>query len=114
MSQVSIAQTGTTTQISVLNESTVLTDIEVQPAVAALQQQVSGDFRPIWGLDAQLTFIPQGSQPPANAWQLVILDDSDQADALGYHDLTADWLPIGKLFADSDLKSGTSWTVTAS
>jgi hypothetical protein len=103
-----------TTQISVINESTVLTDAEVQPAVAALQQQVSGDFRPIWGLDAQLTFIPQGSQAPANTWQLVVLDDSDQADALGYHDLTADGLPIGKVFADSDLKAGTSWTVTAS
>jgi len=114
MSQVSIAQTGTTTPISVINASTVLTDAEVQPAVAALQQQVSGDFRPIWGLDAQLTFIPQGSQPPANTWQLVILDDSDQADALGYHDLTEDGLPMGKIFADSDMKAGTSWTVTAS
>jgi len=44
----------------------------------------------------------------------VILDDSDQAGALGYHDLTSDGLPIGKVFAASDLKAGTSWTVTAS
>jgi hypothetical protein len=80
----------------------------VQPAGTARQQQVAGDFRPIWGLDAQLTFIPQGSQPPANTWQLVILDDSDQADALGYHDLTEDGLPMGKIFADSDMKARTS------
>lgn len=113
MPKVSTAQT-TTTQISVINESTVLTDADVQPAVAALQKQVSGDFQPVWGLDAVLTFIPQGSQPPANTWQLAILDDSDQADALGYHDVTEDGLPIGKVFADSDLKAGTSWTVTAS
>jgi hypothetical protein len=44
----------------------------------------------------------------------VILDDSDQAGALGYHDLTPDGLPIGKIFAASDLKAGTSWSVTAS
>ena len=41
-----------TTQISVINESTVLTDADVIPVVIALQQQVTNDFRPIWGLDA--------------------------------------------------------------
>ena len=40
-----------TTQISVINESTVLTDAEVTPVVIALQQQVTNDFRPVWGLD---------------------------------------------------------------
>jgi hypothetical protein len=33
---------------------------------------------------------------------------------LGYHDLTSEGLPIRKVFAASDLKAGTSWTVTAS
>jgi len=112
--QVPRAQTGTTTQISVINESTVLTDSDVTPVVSALQQQVSNDFRPIWGLDAQLTMVPQGTQPPSGTWWLVILDDSDQAGALGYHDLTPDGLPIGKVFAASDLKFGTSWSVTTS
>jgi hypothetical protein len=103
-----------TIQISVINESTVLTDADVTPVVAALQQQVTNDFRPIWGTDAELTMIPKGTQPPAGSWWLVILDDSDQAGALGYHDLTSDGLPLGKVFAASDLKAGTSWTVTAS
>jgi hypothetical protein len=103
-----------TTQISVINESTVLTDADVTPVVIALQQQVTNDFRPIWGIDAELKMISQGLQPPTGAWWLVILDDSDQAGALGYHDLTPDGLPIGKVFAASDLKAGTSWTVTAS
>jgi hypothetical protein len=103
-----------TTQISVINESTILTDSDVQPVIAALQQQVTNDFRPLWGTDAELKMIPQGSQPPNGTWWLVILDDSDQAGALGYHDLTPDGLPIGKVFAASDLKAGTSWTVTAS
>jgi hypothetical protein len=103
-----------TTQISVINESTVLTDADVTPVVVALQQQVTNDFRPIWGTDAELKMVPQDTPAPAGTWQLVILDDSDQAAALGYHDLTPDGLPLGKAFAASDLKAGTSWSVTAS
>jgi hypothetical protein len=103
-----------TIQISVINESTVLADSDVAPVVAALQKQVSNDFRPIWGVDAVLTIVPKTAQPPTGSWWLVLLDDSDQANALGYHDLTTEGLPIGKVFADSDLKAGTSWTVTAS
>jgi len=91
-----------------------LTYVDVTPVVPALQQQVTGDFRPVWGVDAELTLIPQGQQPPAGSWWLVILDNSDQAGALGYHDLTSEGLPMGKVFAASDLKAGTSWTVTAS
>jgi hypothetical protein len=113
MPQIAHAQLATT-QISVINESTVVTNAEVTPVVAALQQQVTNDFRPIWGIDAELTIIPQGTQPPTGTWWLVILDDSDQAGALGYHDLTPDGMPIGKVFAASDLKFGASWSVTAS
>jgi hypothetical protein len=103
-----------TIQISVINESTVITDADVIPVVAALQKQVSNDFRPVWGTDALLTIVAKGTQPTSGSWWLVLLDDSDQANALGYHDLTTDALPLGKVFATSDLKAGTSWTVTAS
>jgi len=113
MAQIPHAQLATT-QISVINESTVLTDAEVTPVVVALQQQVTNDFRPVWGVDAELKMIPQGVPATPGTWWLVILDDSDQAGALGYHDLTPDGLPIGKIFAASDLKAGTSWSVTAS
>ena len=101
-------------QISVINASTVLTDDEILPVVNALQQQVTNDFRPAWGLDAELTFVPNGATPPAGTWWLTMLDDSDQAGALGYHDLTTDGLPLGKVFAGTDLKYGTNWSVTAS
>lgn len=101
-------------QISVINASTVLSDAAVQAVVPALQQQVSQDFYPAWGVDAVLTFVPQGSNPAPNTWWLTILDDSDQAGALGYHDLTSEGMPLGKVFAGSDLKFGNNWTVTAS
>ena len=103
-----------TIQVSIINESTVLADADVTPAVAALQKQVTNDFRPVWGTDAELIIVPKGTQPALGSWWLVLLDDSDQANALGYHDLTTEGLPAGKVFAVSDLKAGTSWTVTAS
>src|ERR1700733_1517140 len=113
MPQTTHAQTPTI-QISIINESTVLADADVTPVVAALQKQVTNDFRPVWGTDAELTIVSKGTQPANGSWWLVLLDDSDQANALGYHDLTTEGLPIGKVFATSDLKAGTSWTVTAS
>jgi hypothetical protein len=113
MPQISQAQLATI-QIAVINESTLLKDADVIPVVAALQQQVSNDFRPVWGIDAELKMISKGTPPPDASWWLVVLDDSDQAGALGYHDLTPAALPMGKIFAASDLKAGTLWTVTAS
>ena len=56
----------------------------------------------------------QGQSPPAGFWQLAVLDDPDQADALGYHDLTNEGLPLGKIFVKADLQAGASWTVTLS
>src|SRR5208282_2716880 len=113
MPQTTHTQTPTI-QISVINESTVLADADVTAAVAALQKQVTNDFRPVWAADAELIITPKGTQPTTGSWWLVLLDDSDQANALGYHDLTTEGLPIGKVFAASDLKAGSSWTVTAS
>lgn len=101
-------------KIAVINASKVLSDNDVQAAVTALQTQVHKDFSPAWGVDADLTFVPQGSNPAPGAWWLVILDNSDQAGALGYHDLTDEGLPLGKVFAASDLQFGYNWTVTAS
>ena len=102
------------TDISVINSSTLIQDSEIKVAMEALQSQVTNDFAPVWGVDAQLTLVPQGENPKPNTWWLVILDTSDQAGALGYHDLTQEGLPLGKVFAQSDLDAGTSWTVTAS
>lgn len=101
-------------KIAVINSSTAITDREVRNAVPALQTQVSRDFATAWGTDADLVFVPKGTKPPAKYWWLVVLDNSDQAGALGYHDLTKAGLPLGKVFAKSDLQYGLQWTVTAS
>jgi len=100
--------------VAVVNASSVLTDKQITPVIQALQVQVSTHFAPVWGTDAQLIQVLQGQKVPAGAWQLVILDDSDTAGALGYHDLTSEGYPIGKVFAGTDMKYGNLWSVTAS
>jgi len=102
------------TQVAVINASTVLTDAQVNDIIPALQQQVHRDFAPVWGVDADLTFVRSGGQPPPNMWWLAILDDSDQAGALGYHETTDQGLPLGKVFARTAAQDGVNWTITAS
>ncbi|MFB7907691.1 hypothetical protein ACFC1T_14765 [Kitasatospora sp. NPDC056076] len=100
-------------KIEVTNESTVLTDHEVSAVVPALQTQVHRDFAPVWGIDADVSFVASNALSDT-AWWMVVLDNSDQAGALGYHDLTANFLPIGKVFAATDKQYGENWTVTIS
>ena len=84
--------------ISVLNLSTVVDDDVVSNATRDLQTQVKRDFAPFWAVDADLQFCPRSGAPPrAGSWWLVVLDDADQANAVGYHDLTAQGLPLGNL-----------------
>ncbi|MGH8093935.1 MAG: hypothetical protein ACREIF_10745 [Chthoniobacterales bacterium] len=104
----------TTIKIAFTNESTVLTDVQVKAAVPSLQKQVTGDFAPVWGVDAGLSFIAKGVPIPSNTWLIGVFDNSDQAGALGYHDLTDDGLPLAKVFAGTDIEYKSSWTVTAS
>lgn len=103
-------------QIEVINQSTVLTYThEVEQVVAALQKQVDEDFAPEWyGASATLILLAPQDKPNPAAWQLVLLDDADQADALGYHELTADGLPLGKVFVKTTMADELNWTITAS
>lgn len=101
-------------KISIINAGTAVSDDEVKKAIPALQTQIHSHFAPAWGIDADLSFVPRGKKPAAKSWCLVILDNSDQAGALGYHDLTKDGLPLGKVFVKSDIQYGLQWTVTAS
>jgi hypothetical protein len=86
-------------QIAVMNESTVMSDADVQKMIPAFDQQWNKDLKPVWGVDdATFTFIPKHKMPAAGSWWLVFLDNSDQAGALAYHDLTNEGLPISKVF----------------
>lgn len=100
--------------ISVINESTVLADGDVEQMVNAIQTQVTRDFAPHWHANAKLVFVPKGQAPQPGTWQMVVLDDTDQAGALGYHEETSDGQPLGKVFARTDLDYGLLVAVTLS
>lgn len=100
--------------VSVINASTAVSDDQCRALTTALQTQVTRDFAPAWGIGAALTFVPKGQPPPAGTWWLSILDNTDRARVLGHHELTPDGLPAGKSFAETDIRYGVEWTVTAS
>jgi hypothetical protein len=100
--------------VCVTNASTCLTDAQVEAVLPALQKQVSNDFKAYWDLDCTITFLANSQPPTLGWWQIVIVDNPDQAGALGYHELTSDGTPLGKVFAKLDLDQGCSWTLTLS
>jgi hypothetical protein len=100
--------------IAVINESTAIQDAEVQRMVPAFQKQWNNDLKPVWGVDdAAFTFVPKGQAPADGSWWVVFLDDSDQANALAYHDLTDEGLPISKVFVKTILGDHASVSVGA-
>jgi hypothetical protein len=101
-------------QLAVINESTAIVDADVQKMIPAFTQQWNKDLQPVWGVNtATFTFVPKGQAPAAGTWWVVFLDDSDQAGALAYHDLTNEGLPISKVFVKSILSDKSSVSVGA-
>jgi len=95
-----------------------ITDQQVKACADALQTQLTRDFAPVWGIQAKVRFFTrreaQASGIPKAMWWLAILGDSDEARALGYHDVTPYGRPLGKVFAKTDAAFGASWTASAS
>lgn len=101
--------------IAIINETSCVQDSDLETYAEALQIQVTRDFMPKWpGCDANLVFVPKGKSAPSGSWQLAILDNADCDGALGYHDLTEEGRPLGKVFAKLDLESGLSVSITIS
>jgi hypothetical protein len=102
------------THIAVINESTAVADTAVQKMLPAFQTQWNQDLNTVWGVgQADFTFVPKGTTPAAGTWWVVFLDNSDQANALAYHDLTNEGLPISKVFVKSIQAENSSLSVGA-
>lgn len=85
--------------IAVINESTAISDEEVEAMIPAFERQYNRDLQPVWSVDpATFAFRRSGTKPHDGAWWVVFLDNSDQADDLAYHDLTSEGLPLSKVF----------------
>jgi hypothetical protein len=101
-------------KVSIVNRSKTVSNKDIEPVVAALQRQVNEHLSPVWGISADLSIISEGSEIPTDSWELLILDDSDQVAAIGYHVVGPSGLPIGKVFAATAKSNGTSWSKVAS
>lgn len=90
-----------------------LTDAMVEQYVKAQQIQLDRDFKRAWGSTAKCLFTG-GEPPPDQVWLCLLEDHSPDPDALGFHDLTSDGMPIMHVYVKDDMDSGLSWSVTAS
>ncbi len=84
----------------------------IQAWVPAAQLAITRDFAPHWS-GAKLVYVPPGGMIAPDWWQLVIFDHSDQADALGYHDISPSGQPIAKVFAKDCIDNKENWNATA-
>jgi hypothetical protein len=98
--------------VALVNHSRLVTDDQLDALAAALTTQAG--HLGLAGYDVVAECRRYNATPPKTAWQLVILDDADMADALGYHETTPAGQPLGKVFARTVADAGLSWTVTAS
>lgn len=101
-------------QIAVVNQSTLLKDVNVKGVVHSLQVQITRDFAPAWNILGELNFYSAKAVVPSTFWQMVLLDNADQAGALGYHDLTNTGLPLGKVFIETCNQANIAWSTTLS
>jgi hypothetical protein len=101
-------------EIAVINESTVVSNALAASVTGALRVQVERDFAPEWGLMATINFYPDKTKVKPAAWQFVLLDDADQAGALGYHEVTPNGQPLGKVFVKTSTQNHIAWSTTAS
>ncbi|MDE2102611.1 MAG: hypothetical protein KGL39_35520 [Patescibacteria group bacterium] len=101
--------------INVVNQASTVTGADFAEVLAAVQAQVTEDFAPVW-VGAKLVEIhaPPGDPHAATSETVFVLDDADQAGALGYHELSDAAVPVGFVFARTAKQAGEDWSVTLS
>jgi hypothetical protein len=89
------------------NASTTVTDAQVQAMTRAAAYQARWQFAPVWNqLPTPVLFLDKSTKPAAGAQVIAVLDDPDQAGALGYHSEGSDGVAYGRVFAKPSLDNG--------
>lgn len=96
--------------IACINKAKVDLGVDFDDLIAALQRFVDDYFAPVWGAPARLI---KARKPRRGAWTLILLDDADDDEGQGYHEMTKNGFPVGKVFvkptiANDDLVSVTT------
>mgnify|MGYP001061228774 CR=1 FL=1 len=108
--------------ISIVNRSKSLSDEEVHTAIRAINRQIACDFEPYWSFGATLRLEgslgdkPDKEKLPELRGDAIIYlwDDTDVADALGYHWANNRGIPYGFVFTKLCKQLKESWTATLS
>ncbi len=101
---------GQVPKVACINKATVALGVDFDKLIPALQKFLDEHFVPVWGTPATLV---KATKPLVGAWSIAFLDDADAANALGYHDLTKNGLPLSKIFVKTTLADGQKVSVTA-
>ncbi len=101
--------------IQVRNHATVMVADEIVKILSACHRQLVEDVAPAYGT-GQPDILMLGLDEPwrAGAWRFVIADNSDQADALGYHETDKGLIPSGYAFVKTTKDVGGMASVTIS
>lgn len=99
--------------VALINHSTVVDDATIQPLAEALTEQAVHLGTAGYDVLADV-HVATPADVGSHAWQLLVVDNTDQANALGYHTTTPAGLPVAYIFAETAKSAGLSWTVTAS
>lgn len=93
--------------ISVVNESSLVSNADVAIMCAAIQIQLDLHFLPAWNLKgATVKFYADKAQIPGYSWVVSVLDNATTAGALGYHADETDGLVDAFVFAEPVLSNG--------
>lgn len=95
------------TSIIVINKSTVVRNADVQTMARACAAQINLHAAPAWGktpIPVIYSSTPQDAAP--GSWVIAILDNPDQANALGWHTESQGEVIFGRVFAKPVLDNG--------
>jgi hypothetical protein len=86
--------------VYVVNKSTLVSDADVRCWTKACARQIREHVAPVYGkTPARVQFLSGVTHAPAGAWVITVLDDADQAGALGWHTEDAAGRIYGRVFA---------------
>ena len=102
---------GGAPKIAVFDKSSTPLGVDLTQLTRALQTFTTDFVAPVWGTPARLVTARDFLK---GAWAVVFLDDADEANALAYHELTPDGLPVSRVFVKTIKKAHDSLSVSAS
>jgi hypothetical protein len=100
-------------RVDVVMANKLLKPAEVRRVLRALQTQCTRDFAKVWDVHAELAFVGKPEHANPGAWQLALVDEEDD-DYFGYHQLTREGLPLGRVLLRTAMPAKSTWSSTAS